>query len=514
MIRSLKCLIRSAAGRRRLSQAARAAGIVLAVCGCSETPLAPRGPAQTAPGPVIGDAITDADGAAALRLFAGRVVLCVTLQDSSGAPVPDERVTLIAGRDQSLIALGDAREGRSGGTLLLELGAAMLLRATDSVRADFAVIPGRPGRARLLDLEVPGIDADARSLAAGCGTVTAYDRLVGFLRTVAGYADQGVVPLAQLMEEGAFSDREILIFHPAAAASSAPVTMRRGRADAWPPAADLALHVFRPLVTDAPWAVLPMGPAPRIELEQPLQGEVFAGPAEQELTLEGRLAAPAALLAAYGARLELRRDGVRLDAAGSAELRPAGDGSRFVWDKPLALVPGEQRLSVALLLPPLLQGFAPQCSGAPAAERRVIYEPDPAASPAPVLSTFSYPREGPVPAGRLALSFHFADPESDIVAAHERLSWSMGGQTGSWSGSAHPADDPSLAVLQDPAGECLVILSYSGAVPGDWIEWRFWVTDAAGHASHPLRARIVMTGPQTAGGDSSAVILSVEPVTW
>ena len=505
---------------RRAPRTGRAAlaGLCLALCACGESRPDRDGAAAAVPAaqPILA-AFSDATGFVAIDGPTGRRLEALLL-DPSGAPLAGYAATYIGASPEPIVAFENPETGRPAGTFCLvgppprnDPAAAGLASGKaageEPLRAVFVLYPDAPRRSALLDPAARAPVADLSTNLDGAHPIENLGSLLVRLASADGLLDAGRVPLGELLGRKSLREDRALLFVPPSLSppgSLDPILLTRAPLDAWSWKQDRAYvyHVFKAPGAPPGHLLIPLGLDATATLTSPVPGEVFTEGEGTDVPIAGRVTIPHRLFRLPGGRIEVSTDGgpAFLDTEIGAD--PAGE-TRFLARARLDGT-GRHRIEVDVFLPPGLRGFWTDDDGrAYHLEQAVAYEPDSEMNGAPRLSGLSYPTEAPVPAGRVALAFEVADPEGDVVAAHEKIRWSFGGTVSEAAGSAPVAGHPELGWLAE-GGRGRILVAYAGASQGDWLEWLFWVEDAEGRASHPLQATIALVASAPAGAPRAA----------
>ncbi|MBU1701361.1 MAG: hypothetical protein KJ970_00440 [Candidatus Eisenbacteria bacterium] len=460
----------------------------------SKNPAVPGSPAGETR--VILTGQSDLSGTARLAKDSGDLLMEAELRDLSGAPLSGYPVTLLMSGDVVLIAFQTPETGCSCGTLLLKTTPGSKQEsASDPIHAGtFILNRDDPRGTRLYDAALDPHPTQASASVTGAQLIEDPAQLMEILQQMPGLRDEGSYTLSDLAQDRISWNEEVVYVMPPAASfpdSGGPILFVRASFGDLLPGMPSEFVVRLYKTAAGRNLCIPEGLEILLDWESPVAGETFAGPEESTLDLAGRLSLPQSLLNDPELKIEWTLDGAAVPGSGDLKMALAGALDPLHFSVPVDLAPGSHRLDLAVILPPRLRGLMTPVSGEAIHVRRtILYEPDRSASSAPTLTQFSHPQTAPAPEASFYLSFYFQDPDADVTTAHESIRWSLNGLEGSWAGSGRVTETAELEGFTALEGQIHFPLSFYGAIPGDWIEWTFWVEDAQGHASHPLHARV------------------------
>jgi hypothetical protein len=478
---------------------------VLLIFGCSENDSS-SGPAlQGEDEQGILTSITDEEGITLIEDAEGEILLEAEVLDFDGNPLPNLDATYLACSPHPLVCFNDAESGDAAGTFLLvpqetsAQGGFKTPAADGHSTAIFILHLLDPTLGRLYDPLRDGFSPTRYPNLDSIRKVVSLDEIMYVLEFTPGVEDLGIVTRGELM--GIFdSERNIRYFDecidndPSEGANV--IAHRVGLFSLFAANQDNSYRYrrYRSTHTETRF-LLPLGVSATVTIDNPTDGETFTDPADQIQHVTGTIGCPPEVLTQNGGRVEFSWDG----AAMSDNLLVTGDGtgngSEFATDAPLELAEGENTFQVTAYVSEVNRGLETAADGvAGQAAVTVNYEGIDAGAHAPALTGLNHPTEFSCPDGTVPISFHFSDPDGDVVTAYEALTWHVNGESGSLEGSVPVDEETNLECLRGTEADCTLTLSYTGLHAGDWFRWEFWVEDAEGLVSEKLDVLVTITG--------------------
>ncbi len=491
---------RSRSAIRRVRRKPAVLGMVLLVAStglglssCTKEQGSPNGPAMSSPSSLL-EAVTDDQGFALIVDASGETLFEAEAYDSLGHPLTGLDVTYITSDADPLLAFNQAESGDPAGTFLIESGSAALAsEASGDSAPDIGVFILNlldPTQGRLYDPARDGFSPTRYPNIERIRQVVAIDDLLLILQTSPSLTDGGVKTRGELVGGMQPAHRERL-FTGLASGSwwGVPLLHRfamlvlfaQNQHDSY------RYHCFE-LDNLRGRMFLPLGVQATVTFSSPLDGETFAGAGQRQQTIAGRINLPPTVTTADGGRVELRGNGVLISNALGVGWDQAGTGSAFT-SIPLELAVGENALQVSVYVNEANRGLENGAEGLAGQATLTLHYEEDSGSHAPVFTSISYPTSFPCPDGSLPVTFHFSDPDADVVTAFERAQGVVNGAPVEYERSAAVADHPNLSCLTGASADCTIVITYGSVMSGSWFDWEFWVVDATGLASNHLAFR-------------------------
>ncbi|MBD3235863.1 MAG: hypothetical protein GF330_04095 [Candidatus Eisenbacteria bacterium] len=465
----------------------------------------------------MAEAVSDADGIALVTGSDGTVQFEAELLDPDGAPLSGVQITYLATAQNPVICLNDSASGDPYGMFELVPGLEVMCGDTDPrvpahPQGDASHEVGvlilellDPASGHIYDPARDHGDPNRTSTLQTINRVVDFDDLLFFIETTPGVEHSGEFTAGSIRDHSktyarffeAFIDSEDPARQAIAQRIASYASFVIGQHDSYryrsyryDPNGDCDEDDDADCIKMA----IPLGVQAAITIDNPVDGTTYTDPDDRLQELSGAINLPPDVITLDGGGVELYANGVLLTDAVGVGGDGTGEGSLFSTGE-MQLAEGQNMLQMIIYVSNVNRGMENGDNGeAGQATVTVSYEPGASAPTAPVLSDVSHPTTYGCPNGVVPVSFHFSDPDGDVVTVYESFVWNVGGEDGSRSGSVPLDELPHLSCLGGTAGDCQVDVGYYGLHDGDWFTWEFWVEDAEGLQSNHIDLTVTITG--------------------
>jgi hypothetical protein len=497
---SFRCLSPILARRHLLCSSVLCLALLSCACKGGDSTTAQPEPQEE---PQVLMTSTDESGAAEVRNADGDTVLHLEAIDENGDPLPEVDVLYLGGSPYPLVAFNQSESGDPAGTFELVPGSDQLSKtAGEGGQIDSGVFVLNyldPTLSRLYD---PGKDSYQPVEYPNIGElrqIVDLNALRMYLLTVPGLEDDGEITTASLrdvFEPGYRAHMMEEVFHGVCPAERCPIAHRVARIFEYCENQHRSFRYQR-YVTDqeVKWFWLPLGVAAGVTIDSPVDGATITGEDDRDVEIAGSINLPPDVVTADGGHVELWINGVHYADALGVGGDGTGDGSLFSSSALVHLAEGQNTIRLVACVSEVNRGLENGPEGeAGEATVSVTYQGGDSGLTAPSLTQLTHPSSFPCPEGTVPLTFHFSDPDGDVVTAYEHMSWSFRGQPGDQLRSGDVSAQEKFECLRGTEGDCSFELTYQGFEGGDWFRWEFWVEDAGGLVSQKLTMTANVTG--------------------
>jgi hypothetical protein len=477
--------------------------LALLICACEGRDSTTASQPENQEEPHVLAASTDDLGVADIQDADNITRLRVETVNENGSPLPGVDVTYLETSPYPIVAFNQSDSGDPAGMFQVVPGTGDAMRTAEEPKGIdkgvFILNYLDPTQSRLYDPEKDSFVPVEYPNLAEIRQIVDLDALRFYLLGVPGLIDRGETTIGSFRNDFDAEYRAHImerVFTGLCSPEQCPVAHRLARLFAYSAGQD---DKFRYQVYGSErgiaWFWLPLGVSAGVTIDSPHDGATITNEDERNVEVTGSIDLPPDVLTIDGAHVELWVNGAEFPGVISVGGDGSGEGALFSSTSLVQLAEGENTIRVVAYVSEVNRGLQNGPAGeAGEATVTLTYQGGVSDPHAPSLTQLTHPTSFPCPEGTVPVSFHFSDPDGDVVTAYEYSAWSVGGQTGDQLRSADVTTNDKFVCLRGTEGQCGFNLSYGGFNGGDWFRWEFWVEDATGLVSQKLTMTANITG--------------------